>query len=130
MRGGGPAWTRLVFAAYAGVLFAATHYPRLRLPAAGRPDLAVHIVAFVIWTALLVLCGFFGPRFSGRNIALSVLVASVYSGVDEALQAIPFLHRFASWDDWAANLAGVAIAGGVAALVWLVRARRPSETGP
>ena len=101
---------RLAFWLYAPVLFALTHFPGVKVPMPGRPDLVVHLVVFGLWTALLIGAGFFGRVLGARNIVLCGLIGVVYSGVDEALQAIPAIRRHAAWDDWAANVLGVAVA--------------------
>ncbi len=108
-------------------IFLLTHWPKLTIPLPGRPDLVAHLVVFGTWTILCIACGFFGPWHSARNIARSVVVSVAYSAVDEALQAIPFIRRFAAWDDWCANVVGVALGGLVmlAAAWWYQRSTRP-----
>lgn len=101
---------RGVFGLYLPTLFIATHWPRLTIPGEGRPDLLVHIAAFGLLTALLIPCGFFGPALSPRNILVSGFIASAYAAFDEATQAIPFIRRHAAFDDWLADLAGIALA--------------------
>jgi VanZ family protein len=103
-----------LFGLYAGFMFMMTHWPRLNIPLPGRPDLLVHASIFGVWTGLLLACGRFGPPLSGRNIGSTFLVGVGYAGVDEALQAIPFLKRTAAWDDWACDVTGVALACAVA----------------
>lgn len=122
----GRPWVRAAFWTYAAALFVGTHWPKLTIPASGRPDILVHAVVFGVWTGLLVAAGFFGPVRSMRNVVVAWAVAAVWSGVDEALQAIPFIRRNAAWDDWAANLAGVTLAA-VIALVVARRAPRDAE---
>ena len=101
---------RWAFAAFAVAVFVATHWPNLQLPGTGRPDLLVHVVVFAAWTAMLILAGFFGPPFSLRNIGMAALIAPVYAAIDEGLQAIPFIRRHAAFDDWGANVSGIAFA--------------------
>jgi hypothetical protein len=107
-------WVRAVFWVYAAFIFVGTHWPKLVVPGTGRPDLIAHVTVFGLWTALCIACRFFGPALSWRNIGLGALVSAVYSGVDEGLQAIPFIRRVAAWDDWGANLIGVAGAAVIA----------------
>jgi VanZ family protein len=118
---------------YVPVLFALTHWPNLTLPLPGRPDLIVHMGVFGLWTVLVIGSGFFGPARSARNIAIAGAIAALYSGVDELLQAVPFLHRWAAWDDWLANLAGVGaailFAVAIAAALGAVN-RRPYPQAP
>jgi hypothetical protein len=125
---------RVAFAIFVPTLYIATHWPKLELPGEGRPDLVVHVVAFGLWTTLIIGCGFFGPALSGRNIAASLAVATAYAAFDEATQAIPWIRRHAAVDDFAANLLGVllACAGAVllmkARFVLSARRRRQSNT--
>lgn len=122
-----PRGARIAFVVYALALFVATHTPRIEIPGPGRPDLLVHATVFAVWTALFIRCRFFGSLLSVANVAVSALIAAAYSGLDEILQAIPFIHRVAAWDDWAANLIGVAAAGVAAAVIGAARRRtRPA----
>jgi VanZ family protein len=107
---------RLAFAAYALLLFTLTHIPNVKIEATWRPDLLMHLVAFGGWTLFLILAGFFGPVFSFRNIASAAALGAAYGAIDEALQAIPFIHRHAAVDDWLADCLGVAL-GCAAALI-------------
>ncbi|MGP1310417.1 MAG: hypothetical protein ACTS27_09495, partial [Phycisphaerales bacterium] len=61
---------RAGFVVYALTLVTLTHWPRLELPVdvIERPDLVAHLLAFGLLNALLIACGFFGPRLSRRNI--------------------------------------------------------------
>lgn len=122
-------WMRTTFWVYAAALFVATHWPKLTLPASGRPDIYVHALVFAVWTGLLISAGFFGPALSARNIVSAWAIAAVWSGIDEALQAVPFIRRNAAWDDWAANLAGVTLAGAAALIVARLSRRDPARTG-
>ncbi len=104
---------RIAFFAFAALLVVGTHWPALRVPEVGgftRMDLLVHAGAFGVWTGLLILCGFFGPALSGRNILLCAVVGAAYASIDEGTQAIPWFNRYVGWDDWAMNLIGVALA--------------------
>ena len=113
---------RFVFGGYAGVLFALTHWPRLRIDSPiERPDLYAHITAFGLWTAFLVAAGPFGTRLSRRNIVRSGLIAIVYAPVDEFSQAIPGLGRSVGLDDLAANIAGILLALSICFLLRRVR---------
>lgn len=101
---------RAAFLLYIPTLFTATHWPNLKIEGSGRPDLVVHLAAFGLWTSLFIASGFFGPALSWRNIRWAFLIASIYAAADEALQAIPSLHRTAAFDDWLANLSGITLA--------------------
>lgn len=96
-----------VFGCYAGFMFVGTHWPALTIPVPGRPDLLVHVVLFGLWTAMCIWAEPFGPMLSLRNILASQLLSVVYSGVDEGLQAVPFIRRAAALDDFGANTCGV-----------------------
>lgn len=108
---------RAAFWAYVPILFTATHWPKVSIPGAGRPDLFIHVAAFGLWAALLIACGFFGRPTSLRNVAACWLIAAAFAGFDEATQAIPALHRTAGLDDWGANVLGVTLAA-LGALAW------------
>jgi VanZ family protein len=133
-----PSWPvlrRAAFLLYIPVLFTATHWPRLTIPGEGRKDLIVHVAALGFWTALLIGAGFFGPPLSRRNIFAAFGIATLYAVFDEATQAIPFIHRTAALDDWAADCAGIFLACVVALLVRALARRSVSrravaEPGP
>lgn len=117
-----PRWAAWAFAIYAVVLFLGTHWPQLRVEGpVPRPDLIVHLLAFGLWTVLLGACQWWGPWRGVRNAAITWAVAIVYAAIDEALQLIPALGRFAAWDDYAANVLGVT--AGAIALVIIGRVR-------
>lgn len=101
---------RWIFPFYAALVFYLTHRPNTQLPIGGRFDLLVHMVVFGGWTVLITACGFFGPWYSHRNLALSAFVSACYAAFDEALQLYPPLKRVAALDDWGANMLGVAAA--------------------
>lgn len=119
------ALARRTFFVYVPLLFLATHWPNFQIPVPGRPDLIVHAAVFGLWTAVLIACAFFGPALSWRNIAWCTLIAAVYSGVDEGLQAVPWIRRHAAWDDWGANLIGV-LGVGLAAAALAAARRTPA----
>lgn len=110
---------RGLFLAYVLVLLLMTHWPRLEIPAdeIPRPDLLVHVTAFALWTFLCARAAWFGPAGSARNLALAGLVALAYAAIDESSQAIPFVQRHCSWDDFAANTIGVGAGLALATLV-------------
>ena len=111
---------RLAFWGYAVALFALTHWPKLQLPGPHNTDKVVHVAVFGMWTALLIAAGFFGRILARRNLATCLVIAPVYAAIDEALQAIPVLHRSAEFADYYANLGGIALAGlAAAAVIWL-----------
>ena len=100
-----------LFVPYAIVLFIATHIPNVRIDGPiPRTDLLVHITVFGGWGLLATLCGFFGPPLSRRNIVRTWIVGLIYAAIDESLQLIPFLHRVAAIDDYAANASGITLA--------------------
>ena len=101
---------RCAFWIYVPILFAATHTPGVKIDTRVRIDLVVHFGAFGTWAGLLALAAYFGPALAWRNIRKVWPIAVVYAAVDEGLQAIPFVHRHAAVDDWAANVGGITIA--------------------
>ncbi len=105
-----------LFLLYAGALFTLTHWPRLTLdvPGVERPDLFVHMTAYGLWTALLLISGLFGSAQTRAGVIGAGLFALLWSGLDELSQALPFVHRQASWDDALANWSGVALALSIA----------------
>lgn len=117
---------RAAFWVYAVVLFAGTHWPKLKLPGTGRPDLLVHLSVFGTWTAILICAGFFGAPLSWRNIRAAAIIAPVYAAIDEAAQAIPFVHRTAAFDDWLANCGGIFLV--IAGAVLLRKLRERGDT--
>ena len=101
---------RAAFWVYALTLFVLTHWPKLAVPGPQGSDKTVHVLAFGLWTILACLCGWFGRPLSPRNILISGVIAAINSGVDELLQAIPFVNRSCEWADARANLLGVGAA--------------------
>ncbi len=101
---------RIAFFIYALIIATLTHWPQLQMPEMGltRSDLVVHIGVFGLWTILFIRCAWFGPAASARNIALGGLCSLVYAGLDEATQGLPGIRRFVGWDDFSANMLGVA----------------------
>lgn len=117
------------FGAYAGFLFMMTHWPALKLPGPGRPDLVAHLAIFGLWNALFIACGRFGPRLSIVNIAICTMIASVYAAIDESLQHIPGLNRVPALDDFGANVAGILLAGVFAVMLSRLAGPRNDRDG-
>jgi VanZ family protein len=112
---------RLAFWSYVPLLFTATHWPKLRVPLPGnRPDLLIHFLCFGLWAALLIGTAYFGPLLSWRNVGSAFLMSGTYAAFDEGLQAFPFVQRTCALDDWSANMVGIAIACGAAAVAILI----------
>jgi hypothetical protein len=120
---------RAAFIGYALLLFALTHKPALTLPGSGRSDLLVHAVFFGLWAALFLAAGFFGPALSRRNLLAAALIAPAYAAFDEGTQAIPFIRRTAAWDDFFANLLGIAAVLAAAGILRRLR-RTPAPAPP
>ena len=55
--------------------------------------------------------GLLGPWRSRRTISLAVVVAIAYAAFDESTQAVPFIRRYAAWDDFAFNVVGILAVG-------------------
>jgi hypothetical protein len=123
---GGPRLVKAAFWVYAAALFTGTHWPKLESPGPEGTDKVIHVLALGGWMVLASLQGWFGPPLSDRNLLRTLLVAAAYAGADEGLQAIPFIHRTAALDDYAANAIGVMLA----ALSLLLLRRRLEARGP
>lgn len=121
-------WWRVVFWVYAAVLFTLTHWPRLdvRVEGIDRPDLFVHFGAFGGWFGLFWLTGYAGRPGAWLGVLVSYVVALMYAGFDEGLQAIPAVHRTCAWDDFGFNCLGVTLGLVVAAsaVAWCRRSVR------
>ena len=101
---------RIAFLGFAGLLFIGTHWPKLRIEApVERPDLYIHFGVFGMWALLLSLTGWLGKPGTRINALRCFGVGVVYAAIDESLQLIPALHRFAAWDDYLFNVFGLAI---------------------
>ncbi len=97
---------RTLFILSVGVVYASTHWPRLRFQTADQPiDKFLHAGAFGILTAMLWQTQWLSRRW------VCMLVVAVWAAFDEATQSIPGLGRSAEWDDYSADLMGVLIAG-------------------
>lgn len=121
---------RGVFALFVVSLGLATHWPGVRITGEiPRPDLLVHVCAFGLWAFLLMLCRFFGPVLSTRNVLISAAVALAYAGVDEATQGIPGLERTVALSDFLAGSVGIVGAGVVMAMARLARHRSGAVHG-
>lgn len=128
------AW-RVVFVLYAIALTTGTHWPVPPVPQKGDfpLDKCLHLLAFGGGTGLLTLTRWLGrgtPRaFTARNIARCVAAGLLWAGLDEATQYMPgVLQRKAQFSDYAANAAGVLLAGAVAMLFARVSIEHPSNT--
>jgi VanZ family protein len=117
---------RIVFVAYAVVLFVATHKPRVdvNVVPGWRLDLLVHMAAFGLWTFLLGLTGWTGDarRMAGMLVLMAVGVA--YAITDESSQALPIFDRVFDLTDMAANSAGAILASVLALVVLRALDRR------
>lgn len=102
----------MVFVGYALLLTTGTHWPRLTLPTELPSDKTIHLVAYGVLTALLWRTHWIRSRW------VAVIVAGLWSLLDEYSQNLPGLGRVASWYDAAANVMGVTIAG-----AWLAALR-------
>ncbi len=120
---------RLAFAIYAVALFAATHYPNLRVRVGDieRPDLIIHMLAFGGWCTLLIAAEFFGPWRRYRSLLAAAVVSAIYACFDEFTQGIPFLNRTVGLDDLAANLLGVSLVAAGALCAAAIVNRRDSR---
>ena len=119
---------RPLFFLYAAVLFTGTHWPALELPFPGRSDLVVHFTILGLWTVTLYLSGLCGPLSSWRAVAIAQTCGVLYGAVDEGLQAIPFIHRTAAFDDYSFDVGGVMVGSFIT--MWLLGrfARREQQS--
>src|SRR5262249_40702268 len=85
-------------------------WPKLELPGPEGSDKIVHALAFGTWMVIASAQGWFGTPLSDRNLLRTLLVSAAYGAADEGLQAIPFVHRTAALDDYAANAGGIMLA--------------------
>lgn len=95
---------------YALTLLVLTHWPRLQINAPiGRPDLLAHLIAFSLWTVLLLATGWLGRPTSARAMLLAAVAGVCMSAVDEASQGLPRINRSVQASDLFANFGGVGI---------------------
>ena len=99
---------RAAFLLFAVMLFTATHWPALKIAGpVPRTDLWLHVSAFTTWTVLFGFAEFIGP-WRDRTTPLRLIACGiVYAAMDELTQAIPVLNRFATIEDYMANVVGV-----------------------
>lgn len=114
-RGRAHALWKVVFGVYVVVIATATHWPQLKINMPGRPDLWIHMTVFSLWTFLVAMPAWFGPRWSRENIGTCAIIALAYTALDESTQAFS-PGRTVALDDFGANAAGVLL-GSVVLLV-------------
>lgn len=85
------------------VTLVATHWPRLRLTPEAPSDKVLHAVTYGVLTLLVWRTAWFARRW--HLVAAMVLFASL----DESTQSLPPFHRHTSWNDWTADLVGIAV---------------------
>lgn len=87
--------------------FGATHIPAAEMPKLPTNDKTLHVIGYAGLTAIFLLAlksykvGFY------TSILAAILIFPAYGAIDEITQ--PFVNRYASFDDWLADIAGVAI---------------------
>lgn len=103
---------RVVFVAYAVVLFVATHKPGVdvNVVPGWRLDLLIHMVAFGLWTFLLGLTGWAGDARRLGDLLVLAAVGVGYAVADESSQALPIFERVFDPMDMIANSAGAILA--------------------
>ncbi|MEL7237657.1 MAG: VanZ family protein [Planctomycetota bacterium] len=105
------AYPGVCLAVYAVIAFVGTHWPSfgekiIRDEPIVRPDKIFHFGGFLVYA--VVLANVLGRRFSfAVTVTLCVVGLGVYGVFDELTQ--PFFNRTADVNDWAANMAGVAV---------------------
>lgn len=122
---------RVVFVAYAVVLFVATHKPGVdvNVVPGWRLDLLIHMAAFGLWTFLLGLTGWAGDARRLGDLFVLMAVGVAYGVADESTQALPIFDRVFDWTDMVANSAG-AILASVLVFVVLRVLDRPEAPQP
>lgn len=118
---------KVAFAAYVLLIATATHWPQLKIDAPGRPDLWIHLTVFALWTSLLAMLSFFGPRWSASNIGMCAIVTLAYAAVDESTQIL-VPGRTATLEDYGANAGGVLL--GSIALLLVARWQQCKQMNP
>ena len=97
----------VVLAVYWCALFAGTHIPNAdTIMPSNVSDKSLHFFAYAGLAFLASLWqSFSGPLRPSRMLGIFLIVIA-YGVVDEMLQLIPFLRRFAEVTDWIADVAG------------------------
>lgn len=72
------------------------------------PQISDKLAHFIIWFFTALFCGF----RPGKQMMLLALLVLAWSGAIELIQ--PYFNRFASWDDFWANFAGIVVAISIA----------------
>lgn len=126
---------RVVFVAYAIVLFVATHKPGVdvNVVPGWRLDLFIHMAAFGLWTFLLGLTGWLGDARERRGVLVLMALGVGYAVADESSQALPIFGRVFDLADMAANSMGAVLAALVLSVVLRVidrLANRPEAGNP
>ncbi|MCA9273500.1 MAG: VanZ family protein [Phycisphaerales bacterium] len=122
-----PRWLRIsAFVAIAVLLFVGTHWPKLRIEGPiKRPDLAIHFIAFGLWSLTLCVSGLLGEPGTRLNAGRCFVIGVVYAAFDESSQLIPALGRFAGLDDYAFNVIGLIIGCSLSLLIRTHEEPRP-----
>ena len=96
---------RAAFVVYAIALTTATHWPGVTIEGpVPRPDVWVHVGAFGVWGALLVLTEWLGAP-TARSAGIAIILGIAWAAMDELTQ--PIFNRQADWADWFADVGGV-----------------------
>ncbi|HSK00750.1 MAG TPA: VanZ family protein [Kofleriaceae bacterium] len=117
-------WIRVALPVYWLALFAATHYPRVRVPGEiPQSDKAVHFAAFglLAWLFWRLLAARARP-LTAASVWIAAAVLAAYATLDEYTQQ--FVGRHTDLADWIANLAGIL---GVLAVLELRRRGRAAR---
>lgn len=91
--------------AFGGVLVTliATHWPRLRLSTEAPSDKVLHAVTYGVLTLLVWRTAWFARMWH------LVAAMALFASVDEWTQSLPPFFRHTSWNDWTADLVGIAV---------------------
>jgi len=117
-------------AAYAAVLVFMTHYPKPQelLGPNAPSDKTLHVMAYAVLAGLVGLTLVAAGRWTGPAIARAAGWMTIFGGLDEITQPLPWFRRAADPLDWVFDLGGIALglaAVAVAVAIWrAVRGRQ------
>lgn len=85
------------------VTVVATHWPRLKLSAEAPSDKMLHAVTYGVLTFIIWRAAWLARRWQ------LILAMVLFASLDEWTQSLPPFSRHTSWNDWTADLVGVAV---------------------
>ena len=88
--------------------FTATHLPKGHVPDTDVGDRTLHAVGYFVLAGLFLVTLIVRGTGRIRRVGIACAVFPVYAAIDEISQ--PLVNRHASFDDWLADMAGLAAA--------------------